>query len=82
MTWGEQNSEQDAHQQLDYALEKGSISLIQRSFYAIPSRDYNQGLTGKYLGPGKNGKNDDLILQVNCISGPRGLNTYARTFQK
>ena len=31
MTWGEQNNENEAFEQMDYSMEKGSISLIQQS---------------------------------------------------
>ena len=42
MTWGEQNSESDAHEQLNYALERGINFIDTAELYAIPSRDYNQ----------------------------------------
>ncbi|HPQ99028.1 MAG: NADP(H)-dependent aldo-keto reductase [Lewinellaceae bacterium] len=79
MTWGEQNSEQDAHQQLDYALERGINFIDTAELYAIPSRDYNQGLTEKYLGSWlkKRGKRDDLIL-ASKIVGPRAGIEYIR----
>lgn len=36
MTWGEQNTEAQAHEQLDYAVEEGSISLIPRDVPGAP----------------------------------------------
>ncbi|MCB0602531.1 MAG: NADP(H)-dependent aldo-keto reductase [Saprospiraceae bacterium] len=79
MTWGEQNSESDAHEQLNYALERGINFIDTAELYAIPSRDYNQGLTEKYLGTWlKNrGKRDDLIL-ASKIVGPREGIEYIR----
>ena len=32
MTWGEQNSEEEAFQQMDYAVERGINFLIQQNY--------------------------------------------------
>ena len=35
MTWGEQNTENEAFEQMDYSIEKGSISLIPRNIIQL-----------------------------------------------
>ncbi|MDP7544065.1 MAG: aldo/keto reductase, partial [Alphaproteobacteria bacterium] len=38
MTWGQQNTEQEAHQQLDYALEKGINFIDTAELYPVPPK--------------------------------------------
>ena len=79
MTWGEQNSESEAHEQLNYAIDQGINFIDTAELYAIPSREYNQGLTEKYLGSclHQRGKRDDLIV-ASKIAGPRPGLEYIR----
>ncbi|MPV85562.1 aldo/keto reductase [Ostreibacterium oceani] len=64
MTWGHQNSENQAHEQLDYAIAHGVNFIDTAEMYAIPPKPETQGLTEKYLGSWlhKRGKRDDLVL--------------------
>jgi len=48
MTWGQQNTEQDAHQQLDFALANGVNFIDTAELYAIPPRAETYGLTERY----------------------------------
>ena len=50
MTWGEQNSEADAHSQLDYALEQGVNFIDTAEMYPVPPKPDTQGRTEKHLG--------------------------------
>ena len=50
MTWGEQNSEKDAYQQMDYALDSGINFFDTAELYAIPPRPETAGLTEEYIG--------------------------------
>jgi aryl-alcohol dehydrogenase-like predicted oxidoreductase len=50
MTWGEQNSEAEAHQQLDEALAAGVNFIDSAEMYPVPPRAETQGLTEQYLG--------------------------------
>uniref|UniRef100_A0A0G4FX50 NADP-dependent oxidoreductase domain-containing protein n=1 Tax=Chromera velia CCMP2878 TaxID=1169474 RepID=A0A0G4FX50_9ALVE len=51
MTWGEQNSEAEAHQQLDYAVKERGINFVDTAeMYPVPTNRDTQGLTEKYLG--------------------------------
>jgi aryl-alcohol dehydrogenase-like predicted oxidoreductase len=50
MTWGEQNSEADAHSQLDLAVERGVNFIDTAEMYPVPPRAETQGLTERYIG--------------------------------
>jgi aryl-alcohol dehydrogenase-like predicted oxidoreductase len=51
MTWGYQNTEIDAHQQLDYAIKEWQINFIDTAeLYAIPPMKETQWLTETYIG--------------------------------
>ena len=71
MTWGQQNTEAEGHQQLDLAIEKGVNFLDTAEMYPIPARKETQGNTEKILGTWleKTGKRKDLIL-ASKIAGP------------
>ncbi|MCL4142366.1 UNVERIFIED_CONTAM: hypothetical protein GTU68_064377 [Idotea baltica] len=70
MTFGEQNSEADAHEQLNYAFANGINFLDTAELYAVPSRKETQGLTEQYIGTWlKNQKRDDIIVGTKIV-GP------------
>nr|AOR51069.1 aldo/keto reductase [uncultured bacterium pAP3] len=50
MTWGEQNTEAEAHQQLDYALAQGVNFIDTAEMYPTPARAETQGRTEQYIG--------------------------------
>lgn len=50
MTWGEQNSEADAHAQIDYALERGLNLIDTAEMYPVPPNGETQGRTESYIG--------------------------------
>lgn len=64
MTWGEQNSEADAHEQLDYALSQDINFIDTAEMYPVYPRPETQGRTETYIGNWlkKRGKRDDLII--------------------
>lgn len=71
MTFGEQNSEKEAHAQLDYAIEEGVNFLDTAELYPIPpaARTYSktEEIIGKWLQ--KRGKRDDIIV-ASKVCGP------------
>ncbi|MBP0599490.1 NADP(H)-dependent aldo-keto reductase [Herbaspirillum sp. LeCh32-8] len=71
MTWGEQNTEADAHSQLDYAVERGINLIDAAEMYPVPPRPETQGLTERYLGTWlkKSGKRGNLLVATKC-TGP------------
>lgn len=73
MTWGQQNTEEEAHEQLDYAVNERGINFIDTAeVYPIPPEKNLQGLTETYIGTwlAKRGKRDDLIIASKvCVAG-------------
>lgn len=49
MTWGAQNSESEAHAQLDLAFERGVIGIDSAELYPSPPQAETQGLTERYI---------------------------------
>jgi len=71
MTFGQQNTEAEAHQQMDMAIEHGINFFDTAELYAIPPSPETQGLTETYIGNWfkKHGKRDDIIL-ASKAAGP------------
>ena len=71
MTYGEQNSEADAHEQLNYAVEQGVNFIDTAELYAVPAKAENNGLTEKYIGTWlKDRKDRDKLIVATKIAGP------------
>jgi aryl-alcohol dehydrogenase-like predicted oxidoreductase len=64
MTWGEQNTEVEAHEQLDYAIEAGINFIDTAEMYPVAPRKETQGLTEQYIGTwlAKRQDRDKLII--------------------
>ena len=81
MTWGQQNNEKEAHDQLSYASERGINFIDTAEMYAVPPKKETYGLTEKYIGTWlKNQDRAKIILATkiagrtsNVPSGPPGL---------
>ncbi|MCB5310084.1 NADP(H)-dependent aldo-keto reductase [Yersinia massiliensis] len=71
MTFGEQNSEADAHAQLDYAVAAGINLIDTAEMYPVPPKPETQGLTEQYIGNWikARGSRDKIIL-ASKVSGP------------
>ncbi|OEE57583.1 aldo/keto reductase [Enterovibrio norvegicus FF-454] len=74
MTFGQQNSEADAHEQLSLALDLGVNFIDTAEMYAVPPTQETQGLTEKYIGSWlqKSGKRDKVVIATK-VAGPRGV---------
>lgn len=71
MTWGNQNTEAQAHEQLDYATGEGGVNFIDTAeVYPIPPQLDFQGRTETYIGNwlAKRGKRDDLVIASKVAS--------------
>ncbi|RXE49425.1 NADP(H)-dependent aldo-keto reductase [Chromohalobacter israelensis] len=71
MTFGEQNSEAEAHAQLDRATAAGINFIDTAEMYPVPPKAETQGRTEAYIGSWlkARGKRDDLILATKA-AGP------------
>ena len=80
MTYGRQNSEDDGHQQLDYALEKGVNFIDTAEMYPVPAEATRYGNTERIIGSWikKSGKRNDIVLATK-IAGPGDYTKHIRT---
>ncbi|CRH39661.1 Protein tas [Pantoea ananatis] len=80
MTFGEQNSEADAHAQLDLALSSGINLIDTAEMYPVPPRPETQGLTEKYIGSWlkKTGSRDKIVLASKVAGPTRGNDASIR----
>lgn len=71
MTFGEQNTEADAHSQLDYALERGINFIDTAEMYPVMPRAETQGSTERYIGSWlkKSGARGKVVLATKA-AGP------------
>lgn len=69
MTWGQQNSEAEAHEQMNYALSQGINFFDTAEMYPVPGRAETQGHTEKIIGDWfkLRGKRDDIVLASKVI---------------
>ena len=70
MTWGEQNSEADAHEQLDYAVEEGINFIDTAEMYPVPPNEKTQGRTETYLGTWLANQRRDRLVIATKVAGP------------
>ena len=52
MTYGEQNTEAEGHEQMDYAVERGVNFFDTAELYAIPPKPETQGSTERIVAAG------------------------------
>ncbi len=79
MTWGQQNTEAEAHEQISYALERGINMLDAAEMYPVPPRAETQGRTEEYIGTWfkKTGLRDNYVLATKA-AGPNPEFHYLR----
>ncbi|NJD35794.1 MAG: NADP(H)-dependent aldo-keto reductase [Betaproteobacteria bacterium] len=70
MTFGTQNSEADAHQQLDLALARGINFIDTAEMYSVPPDAESYGKTETYIGSWLKRQARDRIVLATKISGP------------
>ncbi|CAD5108399.1 NADP(H)-dependent aldo-keto reductase [Zestomonas carbonaria] len=73
MTWGHQNSEADAHAQLDYALSRGVNLVDSAEMYPTPSRAETWGDTERFIGSwlARTKRRQDIVLTSKIVGPPR-----------
>ncbi|CAL68476.1 aldo/keto reductase [Christiangramia forsetii] len=79
MTWGQQNSEAEGHEQLDYALDKGVNFIDTAEMYSTPAKPETQGSTEKVIGSWlkKTGRRDEVVI-ASKIAGPAEMVSHIR----
>ncbi|GGB92124.1 aldo/keto reductase [Pseudoduganella buxea] len=79
MTFGEQNTESDAHSQLDLALERGINFIDTAEMYPVMPSAATQGSTERFIGTWlrKSGRRADVVLATKA-AGPNPNATWLR----
>ncbi len=70
MTFGTQNSEADAHRQLDFALARGVNFIDTAEMYSVPPNAESYGKTETHIGTWLKRQARDRIVLATKISGP------------
>jgi len=71
MTWGEQNTEDEGHEQLDFALGFGVNFIDTAELYAIPAKAETYGRTEEIIGSWlKARRNREKVIIASKIAGP------------
>jgi aryl-alcohol dehydrogenase-like predicted oxidoreductase len=70
MTYGHQNSIEEAHQQLDYAVAQGINFIDTAEMYPVPPRAETQGKTEAYIGEWLRKQQRDKLIVATKIAGP------------
>ena len=90
MTWGEQNTIEEAHEQLDYSLDNGVNFIDTAEMYPVPPSKDTYTLTEQYIGKWDKLKSQrDKIILATKIVGPfwddyvrGGKNTFSKDHLK
>ena len=80
MTWGEQNTQQEAFEQMDYAVSKGINFFDTAEIYSVPTKKETYGLTEKIIGNWlhKRKNRDKVIVATKIASKAYDLNWIRR----
>ena len=77
MTWGEQNTQEEAFQQMDYALDQGVNFWDTEELYSVPPKAETYGLTEVIIGNWfKENKKRDKVILASKVAGP--MRAYLR----
>ena len=70
MTFGQQNSEKEAHQQLDYAVAQGVNLIDTAEMYPVPGRAETQGRTEQFIGSWLVSQVREKLIIATKVAGP------------
>ena len=77
MTWGEQNTLEEAFEQMDYAYDQGINIFDSAELYPVPPSADTQGETSRILGQWvKSRKIRDKVIIADKIVGRSGMNWF------
>ncbi|XVF62848.1 hypothetical protein PTKIN_Ptkin09bG0041500 [Pterospermum kingtungense] len=78
MTFGEQNTEKEAHEMLSYAFEHGINALDTAEGYPIPMRKETNGRTDLYIASWMNSQPRDKVILATKVCGYSEWATFMR----
>ena len=70
MTFGQQNTEVEAHEQLNYAIEKGINFIDTAEMYSVPGRKETQGSTERFIGSWLKDQQRESLVVATKVTGP------------
>ena len=71
MTWGEQNTQEEGFEQMDYAIDQGINFFDTAELYAIPPKKETYGKTEEIIGNWfEKRKNREKVILATKIAGP------------
>ena len=79
MTWGNQNTEAEGHEQMDFALDQGVNFIDTAELYPVPATAETQGLTSEYIGSWLKNNTRDKVVIASKIAGPGDYTAHIRT---
>ena len=80
MTWGQQNTESEAHEQMDYAIDHGVNFFDTAEAYPVPARAETYGRTEEYIGTWfKKSLNREKIILASKVAGPGDYTAHIRS---
>lgn len=82
MTFGERNTEEQAHAQLDFALDQGVNFIDAAEMYPVPPKADTYGRTEEYVGSwlAASGRRDDVVL-ASKVTGRSGMDYMRDGFE-
>lgn len=78
MTFGEQNTEKEAHEMLSYAFERGVNALDSAEAYPVPMRKETQGRSDMFIGSWLKSQPRDKVILATKVSGYSERSSYMR----
>ncbi|XP_009365986.2 protein tas [Pyrus x bretschneideri] len=78
MTFGEQNTEKEAHEILSYAFENGINALDTAEAYPIPMKKETQGSTDRYIGSWLKSQPRDKVVLATKLAGYSERSSHLR----
>ena len=79
MTYGEPNTEAEAHEQLDYAISQGINFIDTAEMYSVPPKPETYGFTETYIGTWLKKRQDrDKIILATKVAGPGEMAQHVR----
>mgnify|MGYP001372840267 FL=1 len=80
MTWGNQNTQNEGFEQMDYALEKGVNFFDTAELYPVPANAETYADTERIIGNWfEQRKNRDKVVLATKIAGPGAYTAHIRT---
>ncbi|GAX79988.1 hypothetical protein CEUSTIGMA_g7427.t1 [Chlamydomonas eustigma] len=76
MTFGKQNTEKEAHEQLSYTVDQGVNFLAE--MYPVPTEASTQGATDRYIGTWLQSQKRDSLIVASKVCGYSERTTWVR----